>query len=82
VTPLDVLVIAAGVIGLVVFVLLWRRYPRRRVHLVVASLLAAGAAVFVTWWTMFRVDDPTFSADRERAKQTQEALDQAFGDEP
>ncbi len=78
---LDVLVVLGGFVGLAVFVWLWRRYPKRRLHLVIGATLMAGLAVFITWWTLFRVDDPTFTADRERALQTQEALDQAFDDD-
>lgn len=78
---LDILFIAGGLIGLVVFFLLWRRYPKKRVHLVIGSLLIAGGAVFAIWYTMFRIDDPTFNADQARAKEAQEAIDNAFGDD-
>lgn len=77
---LDILVVVGGLLGLATFVVLWRRFPRRRWHLVAGSVLLAGAAVFAVWWTMFRVDDPTFDADRDRARQSQEALDKALGE--
>jgi hypothetical protein len=76
---LEILGLVGGILGLAAFIILWRRFPRRRVYLVAASLLLAGAAVFAVWWTMFRIDDPTFSADRDRAHRSQEALDKALG---
>lgn len=76
---LEIVGLVGAALGLIAFIILWRRFPRRRVHLVAASILLAGGAVFAVWWTVFRVDDPTFNADRDRAHQTQEALDKALG---
>lgn len=76
---LDLLFIAGGVLGLAVFVVLWRRLPRQRVRLVIGALVLAGAAVFAAWWVLFRVDDPRFAEDRERALETQKGLDDALG---
>lgn len=73
------LLIVGALIGLAVFVLLWRRFPKKRVHLVLGSLLAAGGAVFAAWWILFRIDDPTFTRDRDQAVDTQKALDDALG---
>ncbi|MBL8786942.1 MAG: hypothetical protein JNJ59_18700 [Deltaproteobacteria bacterium] len=73
------LLIVPAVLGLVTFIALWRRYPRRRTLLVVASTLAIGASIFAAWWVLFRIDDPTFAADQARAKDTQKALDDALG---
>jgi len=76
---IDVLLIVGALTALGGFMWLWRNFPRRRPHLVIGSALLAGAAVFTVWWTMFRVDDPTFTADRDRALQQQEALDDGLG---
>lgn len=76
---LEVLFIVGALAGLVLFVVLWRRFPRRRWQLAAGATLIAGATVFTVWWTMFRVDDPTFSADRAHAIETQKALDKALG---
>lgn len=76
---LEIIGLVGAVLGLIAFVLLWIRFPRRRVHLVAVSALLAGGAVFAVWWTMFRTDDPTFDADRDRAHEAQEALDKALG---
>lgn len=73
------LLIVGAALGLTAFIILWRRYPRRRKLLLAASTLAVGATVFVAWWVLFRVDDPTFAADQARAKDTQKALDDALG---
>jgi uncharacterized membrane protein YGL010W len=75
----EVLLIIGGLAALAVFVMLWRRFPRKRLHLVSASVLGAGAAVFAIWWVMFRIDDPQFEGDRDRAVDTQKALDDALG---
>jgi len=73
------LLVLGGLLGLASFIVLWRRYPRRRKLLVAASTLALAASVFVAWWVLFRIDDPTFAADQARAKDTQKALDDALG---
>lgn len=78
-SALDVIFIVGALAGLAAFVWLWRRFPRRRVHLLVGAVLLAGVAVFTAWWTLFRVDDPTFAADQAKARQSQEALDDALG---
>ncbi len=68
-----------AVLGLVLLVVLWRRHPAKRRHLVIGALLAAGGVAFGAWWVLFRIDDPTFAADRDHALETQKALDDALG---
>lgn len=76
---MEALFIVGAVLGLAFFVFLWRRFPTRRKHLVIGSLLAAGGLVFGAWWVLFRIDDPTFARDRDQAIDTQKALDDALG---
>ena len=73
------LFVIGAVLGLGVLVVLWRRYPAKRRHLVIGSLLAAGGVAFGAWWVLFRIDDPTFTTDRDQAIETQKALDDALG---
>lgn len=76
---LEILFIVGGATALLAFVWLWRRFPTRRRHLAISAVLGVGGAVFVAWWVLFRIDDPTFARDRDRAVDTQKALDDALG---
>ena len=76
---LDVLLIAGGLVALAAFIFLWRRFPKRRKHLVIAAVLGTGVAAFAAWWVIFRTDDPTFDADRAHAEDAQKQLDDALG---
>ena len=76
---LDVVMLVGGLIAAVTFVLLWRRYPRRRKLLLAGAVLGAGLAAYAVWWFMFRVDDPTFERDRDQAHDAQKILDDALG---
>lgn len=76
---MEALLIAAAVLGLGLFVFLWRRFPKKRKHLVAGSVLLTGGAVFAVWWVLFRIDDPTFARDRDEAIDIQRSLDDALG---
>ena len=75
----DLMIILGAVAGLAGALAFWR-FPRYRKHIVIGGVLAAGAAAFVTWYTLFRIDDPAFVADKEQAEQKQEQLDALFDD--